>query len=213
VTTASPASQTVQFAGQAAGVLADAPHQVAAAASRADLRAALALAERAEHAITGLRRAIVADMLADGAGWWQVGEALVTHPQAAFEAYAHLAPGQQAPAAQRPDLAIVLTAGLAAAHDPQPEYGIDIDDLGPGHSVNSDPAVVRVREAARLLGAGTWITVTSPAGSRAPRATQSPGTDAISQWTSVVADPAELTWLREVLALNAAGDDQGDDLD
>lgn len=40
-----------------------------------------------------------------------------------------------------------------------------------------------------------------------------PGDDAISQWTSVVTEPAELTWLREVLALNAAGDHQDDDLD
>ncbi len=213
MTTASPASQTAQVAGQAAAVLADAPHQAAAAASRAALRAALAQAERAEHAVTGLRLAIVADLLASGTDWWQAGEALAMHPQAAFEAFAYLAPGQQAPAAQRPDLAIVLTAGLAEAHDPHPEYGIDIDDLGPEHSVNADPAVARVREAARLLGAGTWIMVTLPGDFEGAEGDPVPGSDAIRQWTSVVTDPAELTWLREVLALNAAGDDQDDDLD
>lgn len=155
LTTAAPASRTAQFAGQAAGALADAPHEAAAAGSRADLRAALAQAEQARHAVAGLRLAIVADMLAGGADWWQAGGALAMYPQAAFEAYAELADDRQVPAVQRPGLAVVLTAGLADAHDPQPEYGIDIDDLGPGHSANADPTVVRVREAARLLGTET----------------------------------------------------------
>jgi hypothetical protein len=71
--------------------------------------------------------------------------------------------------------------------------------------VNADPAVARVPEAARLPGAGAWIMVTIPGDFE--------GSDAISQRTSVVTDPAELTWLREVLALNAAGHDRDDDLD
>ncbi len=211
MTTASPASRTAQFADQAAAVLAGAPRQAAAAASRADLRAALAQAERAEHAAAGLRQAIVADMLAGGADWWQAGVALAMHPLAAFEAYAHLAGDRQAPAMQRPGLAIVLTAGMADAHDPQPEYGIDIDDLGPGHSVNADPAVVRIREAACLLGTEAWITVTMPGGFEGAEGDPAPRDDAISQWTSVVTEPAELTWLREVLALNAADNHQDDD--
>jgi|tagenome__1003787_1003787.scaffolds.fasta_scaffold18329712_1 hypothetical protein len=55
---ASSASQTTRFAGEAGSVLADAPHQAADAVGRADLRAALA---QAEHAVAGLRQAIVAD--------------------------------------------------------------------------------------------------------------------------------------------------------
>ncbi len=130
MTTASPASQTAQVAGQAAAVLADAPHQAAAAASRAALRAALAQAERAEHAVTGLRLAIVADLLASGTDWWQAGEALAMHPQAAFEAFAYLAPGQQAPAAQRPDLAIVLTRAPKATRS----RAVTRSDSGPASS-------------------------------------------------------------------------------
>jgi hypothetical protein len=85
------------------------------------------------------------------------------HPQAAFEAYGRLADGRrQAPAAQRPGLAIVITAGLDSEHDVLPEYGIDIDDLGPDHSVNADPGVVRIREAARAVGTRAWVTVTPP---------------------------------------------------
>jgi len=213
LTTASPASQTAQFAGQSASVLADAPHQAAAAVARADLGVALAQAERAEHAVTGLRQAIVADMLAGGADWWQAGEALAMHPQAAFEAYGRLADGRHAPAAQRPALAIVITAGLESEHDVLPEYGIDIDDLDPGHSVNADPGVVRIREAARLLGARAWFTVTTPGGFEGAEGDPASGDDAISQWTSVVADPEELTWLIEALAMNTMGDEDPDDLD
>ncbi|MGH3192536.1 MAG: hypothetical protein ACRDPY_39830 [Streptosporangiaceae bacterium] len=211
MTTASPASQTARLAGQAAGVLADAPHLAAAAVARADLRAALAQAERAEHAVTGLRLAVVADLLADGADWRQTGEALAMHPQAAYEAFGHLADGRQAPAAQRQDLAIVLTAGLDSEHDVLPEYGIDVDDLGPDHSVNADPGVVRIREAARLLGTRAWIRVTTPGGFEGAEGDPAPGEDAISQWTSVVTRPEELTWLIEALALNVMGTEGADD--
>lgn len=213
MTTASPAAQTAQFAGQAASALADAPHRAAAAVARADLRAALAQAERAEHAVAGLRQAIVADMLAGGTDWWQAGEALAMHPQAAFEAYGQLSGGLQAPAAQRPALAIVITAGLESEHDVLPEYGIDIDDLDPGHSVNADPGVVRIREAARLLGTRAWITVTTPGGFEGAEGDPAPGDDAISQWTSVVTGPGELTWLSEALAMNTLGSEDADDLD
>lgn len=214
MTTASPAAQTAQFAGQAAAALAAAPHLAAAAVARADPRAALAQAERAEHAVAGLRQAIVADVLAGGADWWQAGEALAMHPQAAFEAYGHLAGDGQAPAAQRPALAIVLTAGLDSEHDVLPEYGIDIDDLGPDHSVNADPGVTRIRDAARVLGARAWITVTTPGGFEGAEGDPEPGQDAISQWTSVVTGQEELTWLTEALAMNTTGtEDPGDDLD
>jgi hypothetical protein len=213
LTTASPAARTAQFAGQAASALADAPHRAAAAVACADLRAALAQAERAEHAVAGLRQAIVADMLAGGTDWWQAGEALAMHPQAAFEAYGRLADGRQAPAAQRPGLAIVITAGLDSEHDVLPEYGIDIDDLGPDHSVNADPGVVRIREAARTVGTRAWITVTTPGGFEGAEGDPAPGEDAISQWTSVVTGPEELTWLTEALAMNTVGTEDPDDLD
>jgi hypothetical protein len=213
LTTASPAARTAQFAGQAASALADAPHRAAAAVARADLRAALAQAERAEHAVAGLRQAIVADMLAGGTDWWQAGEALAMHPQAAFEDYGRLADGRQAPAAQRPGLAIVITAGLDSEHDVLPEYGIDIDDLGPDHSVNTDPGVVRIREAARTVGTRAWITVTTPGGFEGAEGDPAPGEDAISQWTSVVTGPEELTWLTEALAMNTVGTEDPDDLD
>jgi hypothetical protein len=212
LTTASPASQTARLAGQATSVLANAPHQAAEAVACADLRAALAQVERAEHAVTGLRLAVVADLLADGADWWQAGEALAMHPQAAYEAYGHLADGRQSPAAQRPDLAVVLTAGLDSEHDVLPEYGIDIDDLDPGHSVNADPGVVRIREAARLLGARAWITVTTPGGFEGAEGDPG-GEDAISQWTSVVTGAEELTWLTGALAMNTMGSEDPDDLD
>jgi hypothetical protein len=152
-------------------------------------------------------------MLAGGADWWQAGEALAMHPQAAFEAYGRLADGRQAPAAQRPALAIVITAGLESEHDVLPEYGIDIDDLDPGHSVNADPGVVRIREAARLLGARTWLTVTTPGGFEGAEGDPASGDDAISQWTGVVAGPEELTWLIEALAMNTMGGEDPDDLD
>jgi hypothetical protein len=214
LTTASPGTRTAQFAGQAASALADAPHRAAAAVARADLRAALAQAERAEHAIAGLRQAIVADMLAGGADWWQAGEALAMHPQAAFEAYGHLADDGQAPAAQRPALAIVLTAGLDSEHDVLPEYGIDIEGLGPDHSVNADSGVARIRDAASVLGTRAWITVTTPGGFEGAEGDPEPGEDAISQWTSIVTGPEELTWLAGALAVNTMDtDDPDDDLD
>jgi hypothetical protein len=47
------------------------------------------------------------------------------HPQAAFDRYANLIKGTVLPAEQRPDLAVVCTAGLAAVHGMKPEYGIE----------------------------------------------------------------------------------------
>jgi hypothetical protein len=171
-------------------------------------------AERAGHAVTGLRQAIVSDLLAVGTDWWQAGESLAMHPQAAFEAYGHLADGRPGPAVQRPGLAIVITAGLDSEHDVLSEYGIDIDDLGPDHSVNADPGVVRIRDAARLLGARTWITVATPGSFEGAEGDPAPGEDAISQWTSVVTGPEELTWLTEALAMNTIGSEDPDgDLD
>jgi hypothetical protein len=72
--------------------------------------------------------------LTHDAGWQELAGMLGVHPQAAFETCAHLAGHGNTPARQRPDLAVVLTAGLAAEHDMRGEYGIDIEDLNPGHS-------------------------------------------------------------------------------
>ncbi len=135
---------------------------------------------------------------------------LGVHPQAAFETCAHLAGHGNTPARQRPDLAVVLTAGLAAEHDMRGEYGIDIEDLNPGHSLRTEPGVRRVRDAAELVGDDVWITVTSPGDFEGAESDPTPGVDAIQQWASVVLHPVELTWVREMLALNAA-DREADD--
>ncbi len=199
-------SVTRQFLDQAA-VFTDAPRTAGDAAAAGDYRAALAQAERLGLAAGQLREALVRDTLARDAGWQELAGMLGMHPQAAFETCAHLAGHRDTPARQRPDLAVVLTAGLAAGHDMRGEYGIDIKDLGPDHSLHAEPAVRRFRDAAELVGDDVWITVTIPGDFEGAKGDPVPGADAIQQWTSVVLHPAELTWLREMLALNAAGDE------
>ena len=49
--------------------------------------------------------------------------------------------------------------------------------------------------------------MTVPGGFRG--AERSIGSDVIRQWTSVVTDAGELRWVKEMLALNAAGDKAG----
>jgi hypothetical protein len=59
-----------------------------------------------------------------------------------------------------------------------------------------------------------WITVTMPGGFEGAEGDPAPGEDAISQWTSVVTGPEELTWLAEALAMDTMGtEDPDDDLD
>ena len=87
------------------------------------------------------------------------------------------------------------------------EYGIDIKDLSPDHSLHAEPGVRRFRDAAELVGDDVWITATIPGDFEGAEGDPVPGADAIQQWTSVVLHPVELTWLREMLALNAAGDE------
>ena len=41
-------------------------------------------------------------------------------------------------------------------------FGIDIDDLDPGHSLRADPTVARLRETAAMLGQDIWIAVKLP---------------------------------------------------
>jgi hypothetical protein len=101
MTQAMPTSSTGRFLTETT-VFTDAP---------GDTRAAFAHAERLDGAAEQLRLAIVRDALHGGADWWEVADMLATHPQAAFDACAHLVDHRPNPAEQRPDLAVVLTAG------------------------------------------------------------------------------------------------------
>jgi len=132
---------------------------------------------------------------------------LAAHPQQAFEEFAHLTGHASTPAQQRLGHAVVLTAGLTAEHDMSVEYGIDIQDLSPGHSLHAEPGVRRVRAAADLVGADVWIAVTVPGDFEGAQGDPSPGVDVIKQWTSGVAHPAELHWVKEMLELNEKADD------
>src|SRR5439155_13160406 len=71
-------------------------------------------------------------------------------------------------------------------------------------SLHAEPGVRRFRDAAELVGDDVWITVTIPGDFEGAEGDPVPGVDAIQQWTSVVLHPVELTWLREMLALNVA---------
>ena len=95
-----------------------------------------------------------------------------------------------APARQRSGLAVTCTAGLAAVHDIEPWYGIDVDDLDAGHSLSADPAVARLREMATMLGQDIWITVKLPGEYQGDDDLED-GT-AIRRWTTVVLHPDEL---------------------
>ena len=194
-------------------VLATAPLRAAAAASTGDLAAALGQAERLQQAVRQLREAIVRDELGGTGDWWQLAALLAVHPQQAYEDWSHLAADLTPPADQRPGCAVVLTAGLAATHDPRAEYGIDIDDLDASHSLHAEPGVQRLRRAAERLTDDIWIYVTLPGGSEGSEGDPIAGEDAIAQWTSVVITPGELGWLRQMLALNASGDEQPAELD
>ena len=183
----------------------------AAAAAAADWKHAAASAARVRASALHLHHSVVRDALAAGLDWWAIGELLVMHPQAAFGEYANLADGTVTPAAQRPALAVTCTAGLAALHDMESWYGIDIDDLDSRHSLGTDPTVARLRETAAMLGEDIWIAVKLPG--------EFEGDDdledgpAIRRWTTVVLHPDELGWLREALALDAADDEDLDEED
>jgi hypothetical protein len=199
-------SATWQFLRQATA-FSDAPRAAGDAAAAGDYRAALAQAERLALAAGQLQQSLVQDALARDAGWQELADLLGMHPQAAFETYGQLSGHHTTPAQQRPDLAVILTAGLAAEHDMRGEYGIDIEDLSPDHSLHIEPGVRRIRNAAELTGDDVWITVTIPGDFEGAEGDRAPDVDAIGQWASVVLHPVELTWLREMLALNAAGDE------
>ncbi len=183
----------------------------AAAAAAADWKHAAASAARVQASALHLHHSVVRDALAGGLDWWAIGELLAMHPQAAFEEYANLADGTVTPAQQRPALAVTCTAGLAALHDMESWYGIDIDDLDSRHSLGTDPTVARLRETAAMLGEDIWIAVKLPGEFEGDDDLED-GT-AIRRWTTVVLHPDELGWLREALALDAADDEDLDEED
>jgi hypothetical protein len=202
---------TGAFHDQHRGILAADVDGTAAAAAAGDWKHAAASAARVQAGALYLHHSVVRDALAGGLDWWAIGELLAVHPQAAFEEYANLADGTTTPARQRPALAVTCTAGLAALHDMEPWYGIDIDDLDSRHSLSTEPTVARLREMATMLGEDIWIAVKLP-GEYEGDDDLDNGT-AIRRWTTVVLHPDELGWLREALALDAEGEDPDDDED
>jgi hypothetical protein len=78
------------------------------------------------------------------------------------------------PAEQHPELAVLVTAGLAAEHDWNDEFGIDLEDLGSEHSPGEYEGEAEADDG-----------------------------QVIKQWTTVVLGEDELTWLKKALQLNA----------
>ncbi|EEP69790.1 hypothetical protein MCAG_00117 [Micromonospora sp. ATCC 39149] len=146
-----PVTHTDDLHQRAGATLGGALERAAAAVAASDFtRAATAAQQLAQYA-QHLQTAVVRDALAAGADWWQLGEHLGLHPQAAYEQHRGAAEGLRPPAQQRPQLAVVCTAGLLAEHDQVAEHGVDLDDLGDDHSLTQDPTVARLRAAAELL--------------------------------------------------------------
>jgi hypothetical protein len=203
------------FREQHAATLTDGVAATAAAARAGDLHHATTAAQRVVAAGRHLLHSVVRDALGTDLDWWQVGELLDMHPQAAFDTYATLADSTRTPAQQRPQLAVVCTAGLAAEHDMNTEHGIDLDDLDPQHSLTTDPTVMQLRAAGQLLGADIWIAVKLPGAYDGDDDLDDDA--AICRWTTVALYPDELGWLREALALNADttqdDEDQDDDFE
>ena len=207
-----PGAYTDVFREQHATMLTDGLAATAAAAVAGDLRQATTAAQRVVDAGRHLLHSFVRDALAAGLDWWQIGELVNLHPQAAFDAYANLADSTRTPAQQRPQLAVVCTAGLAAEHDMDTAHGIDLDDLDPQHSLTTDPTVIRLRAAAQLLDDDIWIAVKLPGGYDGDDDLDDGA--ASRRWTTVALYPDELGWLREALALNAdTTDDEEEDDD
>jgi len=210
-TPARAGTYTGTFRDQHGGALAAGVDGTAAAAAAGDWKHAAASAARVQASALHLHHSVVRDALAGGLDWWAIGGLLAMHPQAAFEEYANLADGTVTPAQQRPALAVTCTAGLAALHDMESWYGIDIDDLDSRHSLGTDPTVARLRETAAMLGEDIWIAVKLPGEFEGDDDLED-GT-AIRRWTTVVLHPDELGWLREALALDAADDEDLDEED
>jgi hypothetical protein len=204
-----PVTHTEDLHQRAGATLGDALERAVAAVSAGDFAqaatAAQHLAQYAEH----LQTAVARDALAAGADWWQLGEDLGLHPQAAHEQHRGDVEGLRPPAEQRPQLAVVCTAGLLDGHEQDAEDGVDLDDLGDDHSLTQDPTVARVRAAAELLGEHVWIAVRLPGDYEG--ADELDDGAAVQRWTTVVAHPDELGWLRETLQLLTDDDQDGKD--
>ncbi|MEV4416182.1 hypothetical protein [Catellatospora sp. NPDC049609] len=204
-------TRTGDFHRRAAGTVAGDLDAVARAADGEDWAAAAVLADRLRTAGEQLYTAVVADMVAAGVDWWRLADLLSMHPQAVYERFGQ---GLVCPAEQRPELAVLVTAGLVAEHDWDDEFGIDLEDLGAEHSLTADPTVVALRQASRLLDDDVWIAVRLPA--EHGSAARAEDGKVVRQWATVVVDKQELTWLAEALQLNAAEDrpeDLAEDLD
>ena len=90
--------------------------------------------------------------------------------------------------------------------------------MGADHSLMLDPTMVRLRTAAAAVGEDIWITVRLPGRYEGDDDLDDDADDdldddaAITHWTTVVAHPDELGWLRQALAL-ATDTDVGDEDD
>src|SRR5258708_36512090 len=94
----------------------------AAAAAAADWKRAAASAARVQAGALHLHHSVIRDALAEGLDWWDVGELLAMHPQAAFGQFANLADATDTPARQRPAPAVPSTPGVAPVHDLAPRH-------------------------------------------------------------------------------------------
>ena len=100
--TTPPGAHTGAFRDQHGGAIAADVGKAAAAAAAADWKQATASAARVQGSALHLHHNVVCDALDAGLDWWEVGELLGMHPQAAFEQYANLAGGTAAPPASGP---------------------------------------------------------------------------------------------------------------
>src|SRR5258708_19556264 len=90
--------------------------RTAAAAAAADWKRAAASAARVQAGALHLHHSVIRDALAEGLDWWDVGELLAMHPQAAFGQFANLADATDTPARQPPALARTSTPRVAPLH-------------------------------------------------------------------------------------------------
>jgi hypothetical protein len=154
----------------------------------------LAAADSLHLGTRGLREQAATDALAGGADWWVIGRALRLHPQAAFERYGAQQPDVPAPASQRPELAVTLTAGLVDVHRPCPEYGLDADELDDSSGLGQEPTAQRLHAAASALRQRVWFRIARPAGRFIGEPIE--GLDVVARWTSVLCDEARMAWPR-----------------
>jgi hypothetical protein len=99
-------AHTATFRKQYGSWLTDGLTATTQAATAGDFKQATILTGRFTAAAQHLHHSVVRDALAAGLDWWQIGELLTLHPQAAFDAYANLADATYTPARQRPHLAV-----------------------------------------------------------------------------------------------------------